>query len=197
MVLDARHELAIQLLITHRFDGREVRDIAKEIGVQDRTLRKWRKDEAFERAYDEAFEDWKSSLEDIAYTIRRCRIEELVRLYKATPDTGTEHWAPDAMISALKREYKNNVAEFEGNGAEDVEPIDIPDEILGPIRRIHINAAVKALLMKQIAMECGDWAEKHEHSGSEGGVITFAELVSRAAESEERASNGELAPSSP
>ena len=86
MKTEAKHIEAVNLLISHRFSGLTLADIAAEVAVTDRTLRRWREDPDFQALYDRMLTDYIRDVESQPFAHRVDRIHELFRLYQATPD---------------------------------------------------------------------------------------------------------------
>lgn len=86
MKLDAKHYEAIQRLIEHPFTGQTLHQLADELGVDTRTLRRWRSDPDFQAAYRAALAKWNEDMGDLRFVHRRARVEELHRLYDAASD---------------------------------------------------------------------------------------------------------------
>ena len=179
--LDARHHHAIQLLIDHRFTGKKKQELAVELGIRDRTLRKWIADPTFAAAYEAALARWLADLEGIRFRHRKERVKELQRLYDATPDSYL-----DKVIHAKGRVYD---AETETWIEVDAQIIDTGGEVLVDgdgkpvsvvaVRKMNVDA--KSGLLEQIAEEVGDRVTRHELTGANGSDLFSA--MKEAAES--------------
>ena len=145
MKLRTEHHYAIEQLVQHRFTSLAHRlthaEIAAQCGITERTLRNWRADADFQTALREAIETYKRDLGAVRFIHKRARLEELERLYGATPDA-----------------YIYNVIELKGP-AMDSQGRVIMDSDGKPVTTIAVqrmNVDVKARILDQIAEEVGD-----------------------------------------
>ena len=125
MKLTIRHRSAIQLLVLHQFDGFTQAQLAEKIGCCRATLQNWFADLDFRAAHREALREWRQQIEHVKFTHRRARLEELTRLYEATPDDAPDKILPDGTRQACesveflrKPGYRNDFMKMEGVFAE-------------------------------------------------------------------------------
>jgi len=86
MRINEKHWAAADLLVASQFDGVTREQQAAEIGVTDRTLRRWMVDDDFQLVLLNAQNAWRRQVGHIRFTHRRARLEELPRLLDTTPD---------------------------------------------------------------------------------------------------------------
>lgn len=86
MILTDRHLAAVNFLVQQRFKGQKLGVLAKALRVTAGTLSRWRGDPDFAELYRQALVNWSMDLDDVQFRHRRARVEELQRLYEATPD---------------------------------------------------------------------------------------------------------------
>lgn len=134
MKMKAHHRAAVELLVAEQFQDQTQEQLAAKMNVRARTLYRWMQEPAFLTLLAEAQSEWRASIDHLEYVHRRRRIEELIRLYEATPD-----------------DYVDKVIDI--HTAEGIKSV--------PVRKM--NVAVKAKILEQIALEVGgDVAEELE-----------------------------------
>jgi len=87
MKLDSSHHAAIEGLLAGRFGRKTLAEIAAEVGISARTLRRWQAHPDFMAAYEARVEEWQRDFSDIRLAERKERIRELARMYQETPDS--------------------------------------------------------------------------------------------------------------
>ena len=152
MKIRTEHHHAIDLLIQHRFTSPAQRlthaEIAQQCDITERTLRNWRNDADFQAALAEALDEFRRTLSAVRFAEKRARLEELERLYDATPD---------AYVSKVIK-LKSPVADDRGQVLTDGE--GQPATVIAVQRT---NVLAKARILDQIADEVGDKVARKLH----------------------------------
>ena len=117
-------------------------DIADELGVHPRTIKKWLADADFQAAYQDYKRRRREALEDIPFSSRRERVLALQRLYDDTPDY--------------------DVTKFISSDQPVVDPrtgqvlVDAQGKEVRHMEVRKLNVQVKMALLEAIALEVGD-----------------------------------------
>ena len=142
MKLTSQHHDAISLLIEGRYGRKSLAEIAEEIGVTDRTLRRWRDEPVFQSAYSAALNIWRKDLSDIRLTERRERLTELERIYDCTPDSAGTNAKTGIEVSnaSVKCRILDQIASEVGDKVEgppaDSDPTEAAKEISTAVREM-------------------------------------------------------------
>ena len=163
---DARRERAALLLAEGEATDVE---IAQEVEVTDRTLRTWKKIPAFAARV-------KQLAAELGAVAQRKAIGRRARRLAALDD----RWARMKAVIAARAEQLKDVP---GGGSSGLLVKTVKSIGSGDNAREVEEYAVDAGLLKaildlerQAAQETGQWAEKVEHSGPEGGPVSFIEV---------------------
>ena len=169
MKIRTEHHHAIDLLIQHRFAPPAHRlthaEIAQQCDITERTLRNWRRAADFEAALAEALDEFRRNLNAIRFAEKRVRLEELERLYDATPD---------AYVSNVI-ELKSPVVDGRGQVLTDSEWQPVP-----VISVQRTNVLAKLRILDQIADEVGDKVARKQHLSKDLENETDPRNLSRA-----------------
>jgi hypothetical protein len=163
---DARRERAAALLAEGELTDVE---IAAEVEVTDRTLRTWKKIPAFAARV-------KRLVAELGAVAQRKAIGRRARRLAALDD----RWQRMKAVIAARADEMKDVpgggssgllvkavkSIGSGDNAREVEEYAVDAALLREMRELE----------KQAAQETGQWAEKVEHSGPEGGPVSFIEV---------------------
>ena len=143
MKLTEQHRQAINILVSERASGRQLASIAEELGISERTLRRWRMMPAFQQAFEKGIDRWRRDLWSIPLSERKSRLMELQRLYTETPDSYIARVVdtdPPITIyrsnAALKAKLLDQIAEEIGDKRKRDEPDDDPEKFARKVRQL-------------------------------------------------------------
>jgi hypothetical protein len=141
--------------------------IAELIGISESALTKWKRDKAFAARVAEIAQSLSDRSLKYAMARRERRIQVLSDMHERILTVIDERAADESMAAAagyktglLVRTYKSIGS---GDNAYKVEEYTADVQLLREIRAIH----------EQIARELGQWTEKREVSGPDGGPIAM------------------------
>ena len=81
MKIEQKHRDTAAQLVEWRFTGMPQEEMAKKIGVDRKTLFRWRQDKEFQALYHSILDEKLAGIEDSPFAHRVDRIYELHRLY--------------------------------------------------------------------------------------------------------------------
>ena len=146
MKITEKHEAAFEPLADNEYRGKPGRrsqpDIADDLGVHPRTIKKWKADPDFQAAYQDYKRRRRQAFEDIRFAAPRERVLELQRMYDDTPSSVVvRHISSDQPV--IDPRTGQVLVDAQGKEVRHME-----------VRKLNVR--VKMALLEAIAREVGD-----------------------------------------
>ena len=138
--------------------------IAKEVGIATRSLTRWKLDPEFRARVAEHVDAWKLEIRKRGLAIKERRIESYIRDFEATNTILVERGNQQAQAVDV------NAEPYAGGASTGFVVKDFKG--LAPVYSFDAALMRERLsIRKQLAQELGEWSEKQEVSGPDGGPI--------------------------